>query len=127
MIDYRLLIDKAFEAQKCSYAPYSSFKVGSALLTKSGKVFSGCNIESSSLGATLCAERVAIAKAISENERDFSAIAIVGSKNDLTPPCGICLQVMSEHCDKDFEIILFDGNNIKIYKLGELLPLGFKL
>ena len=128
----RELIKEAKEAAKGSYAPYSHFNVGAALLTADGKVYSGCNIENAAYSPTNCAERTAFFKAISEGEREFSAIAIVGGKNldfsDFCPPCGVCRQVMSEFCDGDFRIIL--GRNdeeYKVYTLKELLPLSFDL
>ena len=128
----RELIKEAKEATKGSYAPYSHFNVGAALLTADGKVYSGCNIENAAYSPTNCAERTAFFKAISEGEREFSAIAIVGGKNldfsDFCPPCGVCRQVMSEFCDGDFRIIL--GRNdeeYKVYTLKELLPLSFDL
>ena len=127
---YKELIEVARLAREQAYAPYSDFKVGAALKTKTGKIFEGCNIENSALSATNCAERTAFFKAISEGEREFEAIAIVGGKgNDLItcPPCGVCRQVMTEFCDKDFKIILFDGKDEDVYTLEELLPLGFKL
>ena len=128
---YDFLIQEAKGAQKNSYAPYSRFNVGAALLTKDGEIYKGCNIENSSYGATICAERVAIGNAISDGERDFSAIAIVGgedfSSSKMAIPCGMCLQVMSELCDKNFEIVLCEGEDIKVYKLSELLPHRFKL
>lgn len=128
----RELIKEAKEAAKGSYAPYSHFNVGAALLTADGKVYSGCNIENAAYSPTNCAERTAFFKAISEGEREFSAIAIVGGKNldfsDFCPPCGVCRQVMSEFCNGDFRIIL--GRNdeeYKVYTLKELLPLSFGL
>ena len=132
MIDYELLCDRAVIARDRAYAPYSSFKVGAALLTESGRIYSGCNIENSSFGATLCAERVAFGNAVCDGERDFCAIAIAGALDgkdiDFTPPCGICLQVMSELCDEDFEIVLVgDMGEYRVYRLCELLPNGFKL
>lgn len=92
----RELIEKAKEAKEYAYVPYSNFKVGAALLTKTGKIYTGCNIENSSYGATNCAERTAIFKAVSEGFTEFDAIAIVSSSEDVTYPCGICRQVMSE-------------------------------
>ncbi|MBQ2810192.1 MAG: cytidine deaminase [Clostridia bacterium] len=132
MIDYEVLCERAILARESAYAPYSGFKVGASLLTGSGKIYSGCNVENSSFGATICAERVAFGSAMADNERDFCAIAIVGALDgrdlDFTPPCGICLQVMSELCDEDFEVILINSlYEHKIYKLGELLPNGFRL
>ncbi len=127
----RELLDLAIEARKYSYAPYSEFHVGAALLTKSGKVYKGCNIENASFGATNCAERTAIFKAVSEGEGDFEAIAIVGGKDgkelELCPPCGICRQVMTEFCDLDtFRIVLGDEHEERSYTLTELLPLSFE-
>ena len=131
MKDYKLLIERAKAAQKNSYAPYSSFNVGAALLTKDGKIYTGCNIENASYGATICAERIAFGNAINDSGRDFEAIAIVGGKGLTSEceaiPCGACLQVMSEFCDGDFEIVLCEGEKIKVYKLSELLPHRFNL
>lgn len=121
-----ILKEKANDALKNAYAPYSGFKVGAALLCKSGKIYTGCNIENASYGGTICAERVAMSKAISEGERDFTAICIVSdpSKGPCYP-CGICRQFLSEHCKSDFEIILPSGNETDIYTLSSLLPYGF--
>ena len=117
----RQLIKAAKEAQAFSYSPYSGFKVGAALLCKSGKVYTGCNIENASFSATVCAERTALFKAVSEGEREFSAIAIVGN-TDLCFPCGVCRQVMSEFCGKSFKIYLEENGKPVTYALGELLP-----
>lgn len=126
-MDNRELIEKAKKAMENSYSPYSNFKVGACLLCSDGTVFTGCNIENGSYGATNCAERTAIFKAVSEGKRDFSKIAIVSSSGDLTFPCGICLQVMSEFMI-DKEVILEDNNgDIKIFKVKELLPFAFNL
>lgn len=124
---YKELINKAKKARENAYAPYSEFKVGAALLCKDGKIYTGCNIENISYGATNCAERTAIFKAVSEGEYEFEAIAIVGGKDklELTSPCGMCRQVMSEFCDSGFKIILADDVNQKEYLLEELLPLSF--
>jgi len=124
---YTELINKAKKARENAYAPYSEFKVGAALLCKDGKIYTGCNIENISYGATNCAERTAIFKAVSEGEYEFEAIAVVGGKDklELTSPCGMCRQVMSEFCDSDFKIILADDVNQKEYLLEELLPLSF--
>ena len=125
------LIDTAIEQLKFSYTPYSNFKVGAALLTKSGKIYTGCNIENASYTPTNCAERTAFFKAVSEGVRDFQAICIVGGKNgkltEYTAPCGVCRQVMMEFCDpKTFQIILaVDKERYEIYTLEELMPLGF--
>lgn len=128
----RELIDIALEARQMAYTPYSHHKVGAALLTKDGKVYRGCNIESASYTPSNCAERTAFFKAVSEGEREFEAIAIVGGFEDSTvlrlcAPCGVCRQVMMEFCDPEtFEIILCDEKDeLHTYKLEELLPLGF--
>ncbi len=115
----------AKEARENAYAPYSDFKVGAALLGESGTVYLGCNVENASFGLTVCAERVALFKAVSEGERVFKAIAIyAGSKS--VPPCGACLQVMAEFGDLD--ILLFDskGSYVK-WRISELLPQAFRL
>lgn len=125
------LIDTAIEQLKFSYTPYSNFKVGAALLTKSGKIYTGCNIENASYTPTNCAERTAFFKAVSEGVRDFQAICIVGGKDgkltEYTAPCGVCRQVMMEFCNpKTFQIILaVDKERYGIYTLEELMPLGF--
>ena len=125
------LIDTAIEQLKFSYTPYSNFKVGAALLTKSGKIYTGCNIENASYTPTNCAERTAFFKAVSEGVRDFQAICIVGGKDgkltEYTAPCGVCRQVMMEFCNpKTFQIILaIDKERFEIYTLEELMPLGF--
>ena len=121
------LIDTAIEQLKFSYTPYSNFKVGAALLTKSGKIYTGCNIENASYTPTNCA----FFKAVSEGVRDFQAICIVGGKDgkltEYTAPCGVCRQVMMEFCNpKTFQIILaVDKERYEIYTLEELMPLGF--
>lgn len=125
------LIDTAIEQLKFSYTPYSNFKVGAALLTKSGKIYTGCNIENASYTPTNCAERTAFFKAVSEGVHDFQAICIVGGKDgkltEYTAPCGVCRQVMMEFCNpKTFQIILaVDKERYEIYTLEELMPLGF--
>ena len=125
------LIDTAIEQLKFSYTPYSNFKVGAALLTKSGKIYTGCNIENAYYTPTNCAERTAFFKAVSEGVRDFQAICIVGGKDgkltEYTAPCGVCRQVMMEFCNpKTFQIILaVDKERYEIYTLEELMPLGF--
>lgn len=125
----KILIDKAIEAMKNSYSPYSDFKVGAALLGKSGKIYTGCNVENSSLSATVCAERTALVKAVSMGETAFSAVAVVGGKKgeitDFCPPCGICRQMFSEFCDESFKILLFNGKDIKTFTQNELLPFSF--
>ncbi|AZV56734.1 cytidine deaminase [Clostridium sp. AWRP] len=125
-MDYTNLVSKAFEGRKNAYAPYSNFKVGAAVLAEDGKVYTGCNIENASYGATNCAERTAIFKAISEGNRAIKAIAIVGVENDYTYPCGVCRQVIAEFASKDTEIILGKGEGEYIVKtLDELLPGAF--
>ena len=125
------LVREALEAMHFAYVPYSGFTVGAALLTKSGKVYRGCNIENAAYGPSNCAERTAIFKAVSEGEREFAAIAVVGGKDgdaaDIFPPCGVCRQVMREFCDpEEFRIILGAGTGEKkVYLLKELLPLSF--
>lgn len=125
------LIDTAIEQLKFSYTPYSNFKVGAALLAKSGEIFTGCNIENASYTPTNCAERTAFFKAVSEGVRDFQAICIVGGKDgnltEYTAPCGVCRQVMMEFCNpKTFQIILaVDKERYEIFTLEELMPLGF--
>ena len=125
------LVRQALAAMKFAYVPYSGFTVGAALLTKSGKVYLGCNIENAAYGPSNCAERTAIFKAVSEGEREFAAIAVVGGKNgdasDIFPPCGVCRQVMAEFCDPEtFQIILaVDAKHYDIYTLKEMLPKGF--
>ncbi len=123
----RELLDKAYEAMENAYVPYSHFKVGAALLTESGKVYTGCNIESASYGATNCAERTAIFKAVSEGEKDFDKIAIVSHTHSETYPCGICRQVMAEFSEHlDLEVILDDGaGGEKVFTIDELLPGAF--
>ncbi len=121
---YDQLVKKAYEAMEFSYSPYSKFKVGAALLTESGKVYTGCNVEIVSFGATNCAERTAIFKAISEGEMNYKAIAVVSSSNDLTFPCGICRQVIVEFA-KDIDIIVAKGYDYEVFKIEELLPRSF--
>ena len=125
------LIERAHQAAQHAYAPYSGFAVGAALLSSDSEVFTGCNIENGSFGATCCAERTAFFKAVSEGVYDFDAIAVVGGKDgDFTkpcPPCGICRQVMAEFCTPDFKIILRDGENVQTHTLSDLLPLTFSL
>jgi cytidine deaminase len=125
------LIRAAILAMEKAYTPYSHFQVGAALLTKNQKIYTGCNIENASFTPTNCAERTAFFKAVSEGERNFAAIAIVGGKEgiltDYTPPCGVCRQVIREFVDPNsFLIILAKSeNDYMLYFLEELLPLGF--
>lgn len=126
-MEYKELYGLAVQAQKNAYAPYSKFNVGAALLTKDGKVFTGVNVENSSYGATICAERTAMCKAISEGARDFEAIAIVTSAG-VGYPCGICRQFMWEFVDDDFKVVTGnDAEHLEVKTLKELLPEGFRL
>ncbi|MGN0641549.1 MAG: cytidine deaminase [Huintestinicola sp.] len=120
------LISCAEKMLEYSYAPYSGFKVGAALLASDGRIFTGCNVENSSYGAACCAERTAVFKAVSEGAREFSAIAIVSSSGEYTYPCGICRQVLFEF-GADIKVILKGSGGTKITTVSELLPEGFKL
>lgn len=124
-MDTKQLIKKALEAQEKAYVPYSGFKVGAALLTKSGNIYTGCNIESASYTPTICAERTAISKAVSEGEQDIEAIAVVGNPEQFTYPCGVCRQVIREFGRDATIIIAKNENEYKMYKLDELLPYSF--
>ena len=120
----------AVEARGKAYAPYSGFRVGAALLGKSGKVYLGSNIENAAYTPTVCAERTAFFKAVSEGETEFFAIAVAGGNGDKVggafPPCGVCRQVMAEFCDGDFKILTVTGDDtFEEYTLTELLPLAF--
>ncbi|MDD6527303.1 MAG: cytidine deaminase [Oscillospiraceae bacterium] len=124
------LIEAAKKAAENSYSPYSGYTVGAALLSKDGKVFTGCNIENAAYSPTNCAERTAIFKAVSEGVRDFEKIAVVGGYKldfmDYFAPCGVCRQVMREFCDEDFVILLGkNGSEFRRMTLGELLPCSF--
>ena len=124
------LIETAVKAREMAYAPYSHYKVGAALLAKSGKIYTGCNVENASFTPTNCAERTAFFKAISEGDREFEMIAIVAGKDgeELSKnctPCGVCRQVMTEFCDKDFKIILGTPDDFKVMTLEEIMPYSF--
>lgn len=120
------LLNLAIEARENAYVPYSNFKVGAALLTKDGKVFSGCNIENAAYGPTNCAERTAIFKAVSEGYRQFSAIAVVADTDGPVSPCGVCRQVMAEFFQPDTKIYLGNIQGISVEtSLEELLPGSF--
>lgn len=123
-MDYKELVERAYEAMEKAYVPYSKFKVGAALLTTTGEVFTGCNVEIASFGATNCAERTAIFKAISEGYKDYKAIAVVSSSKDFTYPCGICRQVIVEF-GKDIDIIVAKDYDYEVYKIDDLLPKSF--
>lgn len=122
------LIDKALEAKAFAYAPYSSFHVGAALLTQDGTIYTGCNIENASFSATICAERTAMVQAVSKGKKDFTAIAVAADRA-MTPPCGVCLQVMAEFCDPaTFSVILVSNRDkYRICLLRDLLPMSFDL
>lgn len=136
-MNYDDLISKAIEMTERSYVPYSHFHVGAALLDKNGKIWTGCNIENAAYGPSNCAERTAVFKAVSEGVREFEAIAVVGGSEDeagnvqiqdFCPPCGVCRQVLSEFCSRDFKIILANGKGEqKIFTLAQLLPESFSL
>ena len=136
-IDFYQLVDEAARARENAYAPYSGFTVGAALLTADEKVYTGCNIENAAYTPSVCAERTAFFKAVSDGYRkadDFTAIAIVGGKagedpSSQCPPCGVCRQVMSEFADPDtFLVIIPDAQGeLDVHTLAELLPMGFKL
>jgi cytidine deaminase len=129
MTDKELLSIAIKEMEK-SYSPYSNCKVGAALLCKNGRFFTGANIENAAFSPTICAERVAIFKAVNEGERDFLKIAVVGGKdgnvNGIFAPCGVCRQVLREFCDDDFQIVLGESeNDFKVVTLKDLLPYSF--
>ena len=127
----KTLSEAAIEARKNAYVPYSGFRVGAALLAASGNIYLGCNIENAAYSPTNCAERTAFFKAVSEGEREFTAIAVVGGKGEpcgeICPPCGVCLQVMAEFCDPDeFTVYLVKNRDeCTEVKLRDLLPCGF--
>lgn len=124
-MDYKTLAHKAVEAKANALPPYSNFNVGAALLTTDGDVYLGCNIENSTYGLTMCAERTAIFKAISEGKRKFKAIAIASDSPDYITPCGACRQIIYDLCG-EIDIICTNGNeDYKIFKTSELLPLAF--
>ena len=124
------LVAVAEQARLASYSPYSNFAVGAALLCADGDVIIGANVENSSYGATNCAERTAFFTALMQEKKDFVAIAIIGAKRgekvtSFCAPCGICRQVMAEFCSPSFEILLYDGKDIKTHTLSEILPESF--
>lgn len=123
------LVEQAKLAMARAYAPYSGFFVGAALLGASGRVYLGCNVENAAYGPSNCAERTAVFKAVSEGERDFSAIAVVGGPGgkigSFCAPCGVCRQVLREFCADDFPVHLFDGQTVKTMTLAQLLPESF--
>ena len=124
-MNYKSLTEKAIEAKSKALPTYSNFHVGAALITEDDKIYTGCNIESSSYSLTICAERTAIFKAISEGERKFKAIAVAGDTEGFISPCGACRQVISDLCG-DIDVILVNSKNeTKVMKTSELLPFAF--
>ena len=129
-INYEALAQAAIDAKAMSYSPYSKFQVGAALLSKSGKIYTGCNVESASYSPTNCAERTALFKAVSEGEQEFSAIAIAGSPKDHAPdycyPCGVCRQMLNEFVTDDFVVIIAkSATDYRVHSFVELFPYGF--
>ncbi len=127
--NYEQLMNSAKEASKMSYSPFSRFAVGAGVLAGSGKIYTGCNIENSSFGMTICAERCAIFKAISEGEKEILAVAIYSPNADNCYPCGACRQVMSEFesDSAELEVITENLGQLEVRKLSEFLPFGFKI
>ncbi|MBO5738124.1 cytidine deaminase [bacterium] len=128
-IDYKNLMDNAKEASRNSYSPFSRFAVGAAVLTSTGKIYRGCNVENSSFGLTNCAERTAIFKAVSEGEREILAVAIYSPNSDSCYPCGACRQVLFEFQPDEYEIDVITENlgSLEIQKLSYFLPCGFRI
>ena len=125
----RQLLDLAVGAMQSAYAPYSRFHVGAALLTESGEVYTGCNIENAAYSCTICAERTAFFSAVRDGHRKFAKIAVVGGRNgeisSFTYPCGVCRQVMREFCTDDFTLVFTDGKDMREVTLRDLLPCSF--
>ena len=125
----RELLQYAVEAREMAYAPYSNFRVGAALVGKSGKLYKGCNVENAAYSPTNCAERTALFKAVSEGEREFTAIAIVGGMgetiNDFCAPCGVCRQVLAEFCGPNFRVVLGTPDNPQAFSFKDVLPYVF--
>jgi len=119
------LIEAAKKVRELAYAPYSNFRVGAAVRTKGGRIFTGCNVESASYGLTVCAERVAIWKAVSEGEKEFEKIAVVADTQELTPPCGVCRQILWEFCgDMPVTFANLKGD-VETVQMKDLLPRAF--
>ena len=125
--DIKKLIEIAIQQLPKAYVPYSNYRVGAALLAKNGTIYTGCNIENASYGATNCAERTAVFKAVSEGYTQIERIAIVSSSHQKTPPCGICRQVLAEFMTENAQILLADKDGIESYTIKDLLPESFKL
>ncbi|KGK87985.1 MULTISPECIES: cytidine deaminase [unclassified Clostridium] len=124
--EYSKLIEEAINAREFAYVPYSNFKVGAAVLMEDGSIYSGCNIENASFGATNCAERTAVFKAISEGKKEIKALAEIGDIETYTMPCGICRQVISEFISEDIDVILIKNkSDFVIKKFSEIFPLSF--
>ena len=129
-MDYQKLAQTAVDAKEMSYAPYSKFRVGAAILTKSGKIYMGCNIESAAYSPTCCAERTALVKAVSEGEREFDAIAVAGSADggeaQYCYPCGVCRQFLKEFSKDDMPVIVAKtADDYRVHRFDEILPYGF--
>ncbi len=124
-VNQEKLVETAKEARENAFAPYSKFKVGAAVLTKDGEIFTGCNVESAAYGSTMCAERVAIWKAVSEGKKDFSQIAIVADTPNLTPPCGACRQIIWEFCGNVPVTMSNLNGETETFQMKELLPRAF--
>ncbi len=125
-MDNKTLIEKAKQAMTNAYAPYSHFQVGAALLAKDGRVFTGCNVENATYGATICAERTAVTKAVSEGVQEFEKIAIVASSGDYAAPCGICRQILFEFMPEGEVVLWSDTAGEKAFSVSDLLPFGFR-
>jgi len=125
LMKYENIISKSLQALENAYAPYSNFKVGAALLTAAGKIYTGCNIESSSFGLSICAERVALFKAVSEGETEFQAIAIASSAQNFCPPCGACRQVLWDLAQDIKVILVSDSTNYQILQMSDLYSYAF--
>jgi cytidine deaminase len=120
------LIELATQVRELAYAPYSKYKVGAVVESSDGRIFTGCNVENSSYGLTMCAERNALAKAVSEGARDFVRIAVIADAHAPVPPCGACRQVISELCGKDVEVVMVNlRGQIETHTVAELLPEAF--
>lgn len=126
-VSKKALMEEAKKARKWAHAPFSNFKVGAALLASDGRVFTGCNVENATYGLTVCAERVAIFKAVSEGARKFSQIVIAAATRDLTPPCGACRQILWEFCG-DIPVVLTNlTGQTEQFRLSSLFPRPFDL
>ena len=128
-INFGKLMEAAAKAREFSYSPYSGYCVGAALLAEDGRIFTGCNVENAGFSPTNCAERTAVFKAVSEGERKFTAIAVVGGLGEhldaTCSPCGVCRQVLAEFCSADMPVILGTPEAWRVMTLGELLPFAF--